>query len=375
MDTRQRELLRQLRLKARISVKLAAQWAQVKERTWRAWESPEDSSTARSPSRAALWSFFARSGLRMLEELKPNAGSNPLGIAFSISSYKGGVGKSPITINVAACLIEFGYKVAIVTNDGVYRAACHLGRSPAPGTLVSQIDFYDEFDLITAPGEVKEIRKQIRDNASLASPEDKALAQFLFDGSIAALRRKEKATETLEDLIGRYDYVLIDFNKNVDVIRRHAQLVAIVVDSNCLMSVDSARAFVAALRRVDCRETTPSYFGLLTNCDVGGVSSELEEFIGDIEDLGEEKAESLLYVKYNICRRREMILREIEALPFPPLTTELTSAYKIAIEMFNENKPMNDQYGYFNSVLDCAPRSHASRDIRRLTDELINCRL
>lgn len=54
MDTRQRELLRQLRLKARISVKLATQWAQVKERTWRAWESPEDSSTARSPSRAAL---------------------------------------------------------------------------------------------------------------------------------------------------------------------------------------------------------------------------------------------------------------------------------------------------------------------------------
>ncbi|MPQ84157.1 ParA family protein [Pseudomonas sp. MAFF 730085] len=115
MNDKQRKQLRKLRKKANISVKHAALWAHVEPRTWRSWETSNVKESTRSPSPAALWSFFARAGLEMPKELKPLVAPAPLGRALSISSYKGGVGKSPLTVNVAACLVNLSYRVAIVT--------------------------------------------------------------------------------------------------------------------------------------------------------------------------------------------------------------------------------------------------------------------
>ncbi|WP_238936515.1 ParA family protein [Pseudomonas typographi] len=39
---------------------------------------------------------------------------------LSITSLKGGVGKSPITVDVAACLVERGSRVALISHDCCY---------------------------------------------------------------------------------------------------------------------------------------------------------------------------------------------------------------------------------------------------------------
>lgn len=374
MNNKQRKLLKKVRENGHISINLAANWAHVEQRTWRSWETGDDKDTARSPSPAALWSFFARSGLEV-QNLEESTVRKPRGLAFSIASSKGGVGKTPITLNVAACLIELGFRVAIVTDDLVYRCASEDKEQPKPGSLVSKIDFYDELDLITFPAAVKHRRREMREQLASLPPHEEAIFRAHHAEAFEALERKQRATEKLKELIARYDYVLIDMNRATELIRRFSNLVAIIIDTNCWMSVRSAKKFASALRQIKCRETTPSYFGLLTHCDVGGVSKELEEFIGDHLTLDTAQSERLDAARYARCRVREHVLEQIEALDFPHLRTELTSAYNIAADMYEQNSSDPQECGYFDSLLDFAPRSHAAREIRRLTDELINWRL
>lgn len=176
MNNNQRRRLKKARLKARMSVPLAAKMALVDPRTWRQWEEEADHANARSPSPAALWSFTARSGIT-IPGVDPMERRSPRGIALTIASSKGGVGKTPITLNVAACLVEQGFRVAIVTDDLMYRLAIEDGETATPGSLVSRIDFYDELDLITFPAEAKQRRKTLRHRLATLPP----LQERFFD--------------------------------------------------------------------------------------------------------------------------------------------------------------------------------------------------
>ncbi|MBF8644593.1 ParA family protein [Pseudomonas pudica] len=372
MKTKKHKLLKKIRSKAGMSVTRAANFALVDPRTWRCWETEEDNETARSPKAAALWSFFARSGL---PEPVTQMEHSPRGQVLSIASAKGGVGKTPITINVAASMVEKGFKVAIVTHDLVYRFAHDDGQQPAPGTLVSKIDFYDELDLITFTDAVKHRRKDMRQHLASLPPHEQELYRAHHAVELRALERKQHATEKLSELITRYDYVLIDMNGATELIRRFADVVAVVIDTKCTMSVRAAERFVSDLREIKCRKTTPGYFGLLTNYDVGGVSFELEEFVCDHMTLSEAQIEQLQFARHRNCKAREHLLEKIDALDFPLLHTELTKAYDIATEMYETNPANPQECDYFDSLLDYAPKSHAAREIRRLTEELIKWRL
>lgn len=374
MDNQLRKQVKELREAADVSVNLAAMWANVAERTWRSWETESDNVTARSPSPAALWSFLARSGIGMRKLARGND-VKPRGLALAIACYKGGVGKTSITVNLAVTLAEMGFRVAIVTNDFNHRYACEEGEQPAPGSWVSRVGFFDERDLITFPSAVKQRRKRIRDHLAALPPNEQARYRLVHADDLEVLERKRRATEKLSELIARHDYVLLDVNAELELVRRFANLVAVVVDTNCSMAVRSARKFVTALQNIQCRETKPSYFGLLTNCDVGGVSTELEEFVGDFVKLSDKQYQDIIDSKYSTCRRRERVLELVDSLEFPPLHTELSGAYRIAIEMLEESPPPGKQYGCFSAFVDFAPRSHAAREMRRLADELVHCRL
>lgn len=374
MDNRLRKHSKELREAAGVSVNLAAMWANVADRTWRSWETDSGNVTSRLPSPAALWSFLARSGIN-LRKLSIEIDVKPRGLALAIACYKGGVGKTSITVNLAVALAELGFRVAVVTNDYNHRYACEDGEQPAPGSWASRVGFFDERDLITFPSAVKQRRKRIRDQLAALPPNEQAKYQFIHADELEALERKLRATEKLSELIARHDYVLLDVNAELELIRRFANLVAVVVDTNCSMAVRSAERFVSALQDIKCRETTPSYFGLLTNCDVGGVSSELEEFVGDFVKLSDEQYQDIIDSKYSTCRRRERVLELVDSLEFPPLHTELTGAYRIAIEMLEDAPLPGQEYGYFSAFVDFAPRSHAAREMRRLADELIHWRL
>ena len=374
MDNQLRKHVKELREAADVSVNLAAMWANVAERTWRSWETERGNVTSRIPSPAALWSFLARSGINM-RRLGLEIDGKPRGLALAVACYKGGVGKSSITVNLAAAMAELGFRVAVVTNDYNHRYACEDGELPAPGSCVSRVGFYDERDLITFPSAVKQRRKRIRDHLASLPPKERASYQLVHADELEALERKQRATEKLSGLIARHDYVLFDVNADLELVRRFSNLVAVVVDTNCSMAVRSAGKFVTALQNIKCRETAPSYFGLLTNCDVGGVSTELEEFVGDFVKLSDEQYQEITESKYSTCRRRERVLELVDSLKFPPLHTELTGAYRIAIEMLEDAPPPGHEYGYFSAFVDFAPRSHAARQMRRLADEFIHWRL
>lgn len=374
MDNQLRKHSKELREAAGVSVNLAAMWANVADRTWRSWETDSGNVTSRLPSPAALWSFLARSGIN-LRKLSIEIDAKPRGLALAIACYKGGVGKTSITVNLAVALAELGFRVAVVTNDHNHRYACEDGEQPSTDSWASRVGFFDEHDLITFPSAVKQRRKRIRDQLAALPPNEQAKYQFVHADELESLERKQRATEKLSELIARHDYVLLDVNAELELVRRFANLVAVVVDTNCSMAVRSAGRFVSALKNIKCRETTPSYFGLLTNCDVGGVSSELEEFFGDFMKLSDEQYQDIVDSKYSTCRRRERVLELVDSLEFPPLHTELTGAYRIAIEMLEDAPPPGQEYGYFSAFVDFAPRSHAAREMRRLADELIHWRL
>ncbi|UVM47683.1 AAA family ATPase [Pseudomonas sp. B21-015] len=345
------------------------------ERTWRSWETLNGATYDRQPSEKALWSFFQRSGIEMPQEFKTRTNGQPLGRALSIATYKGGVGKSPITISVAARLVEQNFKVAVVTDDGVFRGITNAGRGPSTGSLVSKIDFYDERDLKVSQTELNKLKKEIRDNVTSLPEEEQHIGKIIYSHLIETLERNNHATENLSDIITRYDFVFLDINVNIELIRRYADLVAVILDSDCYYSIQSGQAFVTALRAIRCRRVAPSYFGLVTNCDVGGVGSELEEFVGDLADLNDETHEELRQAKRAEYLRRERIYQMIRTLDFPILSTEMTASYKVAIEHYNEGREFLEGFCYFHSFADVAPNSHAAGEIRRLAEELINSRL
>ncbi|SUD79155.1 Uncharacterised protein [Pseudomonas putida] len=55
------------------------------------------------------------------------------------------------------------------------------------------------------------------------------------------------------------------------------------------------------------------------------------------------------------------------------LRTFMTKAHSMEIARYNSTRGFWDGYCYFDSVVDFAPDSLASDEIRRLTDELIDC--
>lgn len=75
------------------------------------------------------------------------------------------------------------------------------------------------------------------------------------------------------------------------------------------------------------------------------------------------------------CRRRERAREKIDALDFPKLRTELSRAYDVATEMYELDADNPRACDYYDSLMDFAPTSQAAREVRQLTEELVNWRL
>lgn len=113
----------------------AAECAGVSERTWRSYEQGQ-----RRPRRSVVQNFYDRSGIPMPSDTARLLRVTQTARVISITSLKGGVGKSPITIDVAACLVERGNRVAVITHDCCYEDGVSNGARPLTGSLAERID-------------------------------------------------------------------------------------------------------------------------------------------------------------------------------------------------------------------------------------------
>ncbi|TLX56973.1 hypothetical protein DN824_13115 [Stutzerimonas nosocomialis] len=374
MENHLRKCLKHARESNFISVPQAAYWAGVKDRTWRSYESAFDSSS-RNPTRRSLWCFFHRSGIAIPPELKDYIFESESGQTLSITAYKGGVGKSPITVDVAACLVQRGFKVAIVTNDIVYTCKIEKGDSPEPGSLVSQISFYDELDILFSKSEIRKLEKELNRNRAHKPISTIDLRPLIHSELSERLERKRNAKKTYEQLKKNYDYVLFDINRSLEKVRDLVDLVVLVLDSNCQQSIYSAENFIAHFKRLLKKKKNPMLFGLITRCDVGGRSIELEEYVGDYVEISEEIAMELDQSKADEKEKRESILFNITKLGIPLLKSNFTSAHETVTHDYNRNRSLWTRFSYFHSVLDVAPNSYAAAEVNQFVDELFELRM
>lgn len=347
----------------------AAECAGVSERTWRSYEQG-----SRKPGKSVVRNFYNRSGIAMpsttVQMLKATRSARVL----SITSLKGGVGKSPITVDVAACLVERGNTVAVITHDCCYEDGVSNGAQLKARSLVAGVDFFGYADLFFSVGEKETFAKRLRHIVDHGSPMDRSGLEFEMGGTLGSMVERIGSCQMFKDMKADYDYILLDLNLKVDLIRAHADLVAIIIDSSCPQSVDSAQRLNHRLLERKRGRRVPKCFGLVTRNDVGGRSRELEEYCGGL-DISPDLAEGLEEQRFVSSKFRERILGDIKALPLTRLLTHLTNAHEIVIDKYNTDQPFMDGYTYFDSVLDISPDSHAADEIRRLTTEIVDLRL
>uniref|UniRef100_UPI0039057B34 AAA family ATPase n=1 Tax=Pseudomonas putida TaxID=303 RepID=UPI0039057B34 len=120
------EKLKELRNALGLTAEQAALSINVKERTWQSYEAPIGHSSHRTMKIMYLQRFCEQHGV----PYPPVSNDGRLLVngckVISITTLKGGVGKSPISVNVATELAKRGKKVAIITSDIVFRCCVKL---------------------------------------------------------------------------------------------------------------------------------------------------------------------------------------------------------------------------------------------------------
>lgn len=376
MDNRLRKILKEIRESRFISVAQAAHWAGVADRTWRSYESPFSSSN-RNPSRRSLWNFFYKSNFAIPDEFKNYIFSGETRQTLSVTSYKGGIGKSPITIDMAACLTARKFKVGVITSDSVYRGMTAKKVDPEAGSLVSKIDFYDEKDVLFKRSEVQDLKRQIHSAKVSAEKEfPRNVGMVFLPELIERLRRKERTKNRFEEMRDNYDYIFLDMNREIEKIRELANVVVLLTDISCFQSISSNEIFIKDFKELfEKRKRNPLLYGLITKKEAGGQRSVLDEYYGEKISIEAGDYEELQAHREWHRNQREKNLSTINGLSIPMLKTSLSFAHEEVVNDYNRENYMVRGYSYFSSVLDVAPASYAASEINQLVDELIELRM
>ena len=143
----------------------------------------------------------------------------------AIAQNKGGVGKTTITVNVAAALGAKGYKVLVVDLDAQCNATNHISVVPAVELAYSVADFFDNYKnfdpaLAILSGEATRFT-----NLSLL-PSSKRIG----DAARNLQRNSPIPNEILSRILGRieseYDFILVDCPPEIETLTFNA-LVAV----------------------------------------------------------------------------------------------------------------------------------------------------
>jgi chromosome partitioning protein len=289
---------------------------------------------------------------------------------ISITAYKGGVGKSPITVDVATELARRGSRVAIITGDVVYR--CSMGDKLREHRRLkiqsSPVTYFDETDVILYHAELHDLERKLEEELAETSILDPGEIRFCYGYQIERINRKKVACYTLSRLVEEYDYILLDLNRDLYRTLLLSNVIALILDNRCLASIWSAEQYCEDIIALNGGHPVPQLYSLITNHAPCGDGTEYLEYIvdgGDAEQVRREVIESY--------EHQSEVYLEARKLKAPMLRTFMTKAHSMEIARYNSTKGFWDGYCYFDSVVDFAPNSLASDEVRRLADELIDC--
>ncbi|VVO95066.1 hypothetical protein PS903_02484 [Pseudomonas fluorescens] len=357
--------LKALRNACGLTVKKAAASVHVNERTWRTYETDIDNTSSIPIPEERLIAFCERHDVPYPPVSNDGRILKGACKVISITAYKGGVGKSPITVAVAAYLGSIGKKVAIVTNDFVFSRRMQKDSwiSLRLEGRARWVDFYGENDVLMYPSETDELEQAIEKDENKRNESNLNKRNFLLSDERVLLEAKKFSKHTFEDLIKRYDYIFLDLNRELDKVKRLSNLIALVLDNGCLASIRSAEHFCKDLRNMP--GVTPIVYGLITNHAPYAGGEGTFEYIKNPQNL--ENAKQDVIEAYQL---QAMVFQAARELGIPFLSTFMTKAYAMEIDIFNNSRPFEDGFCYFNSLVEIAPSSPAADEIRRLANEL-----
>ncbi|MCV4269371.1 AAA family ATPase [Pseudomonas capsici] len=334
--------LKALRKSRGISTEQAARAVKRSIKSWRDYES--ETAKPKIPDnifKLFLWKF---------KIIWPHAKT------VSIAAYKGGIGKSPITIALAASFAQTGLKVAIVTNDEVYRAHSKKDKATIKSSsrLAAKIDFYDELDIVLYSGEVVTLEKEVQYRKKL--PE-----AHIFSDELEALARKKAAVFEFEKLRKNYDLIFLDMNRNLTQTLLRSDEIVLLVDSTCPYSPNSTKNFYEQITHLN-KEKLESIHILPTNF------SSLPRINGQIDVRSAHKNKI-----FNSCMFDSHLTlktyRKIRKLSIPILRSRFTSDYEFYFDLHYSNLKI-ENLSYFDTIIDVAPNSIATLELEQITDEL-----
>lgn len=340
------EELKALRLSRGISIKDAANSVERDYRTWQGYEASSDSESKIKIKPEVLSKFF-----RAHKIFWPSAK------VISVTAYKGGVGKTPITVVVAAAFALKGFRVAIVTNDPVFRSHSESEKAymKASGRVADSVDFYDEADIVMYQGQTQSIRTVVEKGQQ---------DQFclVFSDEIERLARKEASDIEFDDLKKNYDVVFLDINHSLPQTLINSDIIALLVDASCPFSYASSKRYCKRIRE-------------LNDGSIGGMHVLLTNFtsIPKLCGLSDKETPELEEMLGLLVWRSEFAVKNykrLKGLDVPFLRAKFSSDHEYHIDRYDEGRSFDDSFCYFDTVLDVAPDSLAAIEVYDVAEEL-----
>jgi len=243
---------------------------------------------------------------------------------LAVVNRKGGVGKSTICVNVAACLAEGGRRVLVCDLDPQAAATFHLG-----------VDYTEEPNLVDVLQGGLALGATIR-----TTPHGVDLAPsspFLVNAEAQLLQvpgREKLLAEHLESLESRYAWVLLDTPPSLGVLTLNALAAADLVLIVAIPEFASIEAVGQTIETIAVvRQRLNPKLRLL-----GAVANRVERRVRSVEE---------------VCWR-------LEGLGVPLLSSRVRKTVRLA-----------DAFGFQQPILTFDPRHPASHDIRCLTEEVV----
>ena len=238
---------------------------------------------------------------------------------IGVGNQKGGVGKTTISVNLAAALAEMGYRVLVFDLDMNCGATQHLGLDPGGyvGTLEVLVGEEDVKDVIVRAGD-KDADAELPERLDLvpASRDLEKIHEYLLRKS-KFLDHRRLLRDPIESIAGDYDFVFLDTAPNATppTIAAYASsdyfLLATMPEAFAVSALSEAANDVAEARKSVNRGLRLLGVVVASYDERGKITRQINEFVAKAfsrkakkgggdgaeagEDVGEPEGESLRF--------------------------------------------------------------------------------